>query len=82
MSPGCSFIFSVQTSSHLTLALYFLISFFAVLTGQWSYIIDVVVNVSDVETFERIRPALSATSLPIQLDNNTEISDISITTGE
>ncbi|XP_070706014.1 adhesion G protein-coupled receptor F5-like [Pempheris klunzingeri] len=51
-----------------------------VLTGQWNYIIDVVVNASNVETFEQIRSSLNTTSLPIQLDNNTEISDISVTT--
>lgn len=43
--------------------------------------IDVVVNASDVEAFEQIRSSLNGTALPIQLDNNTEISDISITTG-
>lgn len=60
----------------------FLISFFAVPTRQWNYIIDVVVNVSDVETFEWIRSYLNTTSLPIQLDNTTAISNISITTGQ
>ncbi|XP_078030247.1 uncharacterized protein LOC117252677 isoform X8 [Epinephelus lanceolatus] len=49
-------------------------------TGQWNYIIDVVVNASNVETFEQIRSSLNATSLPNQLDNNTKVSDISITT--
>ncbi|KAM7367587.1 hypothetical protein PAMP_013873 [Pampus punctatissimus] len=51
-----------------------------VLTGQWNYIVDVVVNASDVETFEQIQSFLNTTSLPIQLDNMTEISSISITT--
>ncbi|XP_050928043.1 uncharacterized protein LOC127142673 [Lates calcarifer] len=51
-----------------------------VLTDQWNYMIDVVVNASDVEAFEQIRSSLNGTALPIQLDNNTEISDISITT--
>ncbi|XP_049446582.1 uncharacterized protein LOC125897346 isoform X22 [Epinephelus fuscoguttatus] len=49
-------------------------------TSQWNYIIDVVVNASNVETFEQIRSSLNATSLPSQLDNNTKVSDISITT--
>ncbi|XP_067427696.1 uncharacterized protein [Thunnus thynnus] len=49
-------------------------------TGQWNYMIDVEVNASDVETFERIRSVLNNTSLPIQLGNMTEISDIGITT--
>uniref|UniRef100_A0A8C9XAZ4 Adhesion G protein-coupled receptor F5 n=1 Tax=Sander lucioperca TaxID=283035 RepID=A0A8C9XAZ4_SANLU len=60
--------------------LFFYPSIFAVPTGQWEYIIDVVVNVSNVETFELSLSSLNATSLPIQLDNNIEISDISITT--
>ncbi|XP_069371184.1 mucin-2-like [Paralichthys olivaceus] len=51
-----------------------------VLTDQWKYIIDVEVNASDAETFELIRSSLNATGLPIQLDNQTVISDISITT--
>lgn len=54
----------------------------AVLTGQWNYIIDVVVKASNVETFERLLSSLNATILPIQLDNNTDISDISVATGE
>ncbi|XP_027140127.1 uncharacterized protein adgrf8 [Larimichthys crocea] len=51
-----------------------------VTTGQWDYIIDVVMNVSNVETFELIQNSLNATSLPIQLDNNTKITDVSVTT--
>ncbi|KAM7395024.1 hypothetical protein PAMA_006664 [Pampus argenteus] len=47
-----------------------------VLTDQWNYIVDVV---SDVETFEQIQSFLNTTSLPIQLDNMTEISSISLT---
>lgn len=62
--------------------LLFLISMCAVLTGQWNYIIDVVVKASNVETFERLLSSLNATILPIQLDNNTDISDISVATGE
>ncbi|XP_041814179.1 uncharacterized threonine-rich GPI-anchored glycoprotein PJ4664.02-like isoform X3 [Chelmon rostratus] len=50
------------------------------LPGQWNYTIDVVVNASDVETFEQFWSSLNATSFPIQLDNKTNISDISITT--
>ncbi|XP_060947074.1 adhesion G-protein coupled receptor F1-like [Limanda limanda] len=53
---------------------------YAVLTGQWKYSIDVVVNVSDAQTFELIRSSLNATDLPAQIDNQTEISDISTTT--
>ncbi|XP_059212958.1 uncharacterized protein LOC131991519 [Centropristis striata] len=49
-------------------------------TNQWDYIVDVVLNPSDVATLEQLRFALNASTLPIQLDNNTEISDISITT--
>lgn len=54
----------------------------AVLTGQGSYIIDVVVKASNVKRFERLLSSLNATILPIQLENNTDISDISVTTGE
>ncbi|XP_029985105.1 uncharacterized threonine-rich GPI-anchored glycoprotein PJ4664.02-like isoform X3 [Sphaeramia orbicularis] len=49
-------------------------------TDQWNYIIDVVVNTSDVETFQLIQSVLNVTSLPIQLDNTTEVSAIDITT--
>ncbi|XP_053300848.1 adhesion G protein-coupled receptor F5 isoform X2 [Pleuronectes platessa] len=49
-------------------------------TGKWKYSIDVIVNVSDAQTFELIRSSLNATDLPAQIDNQTEISDISITT--
>ncbi|XP_037607402.1 uncharacterized protein adgrf8 isoform X2 [Sebastes umbrosus] len=49
-------------------------------TGQWNYIVEVVLNVSNVQTFELIRSALNASRLPIRLDNSTEISDVSITT--
>lgn len=58
----------------------FLISNFSELTSQWNYIVDVVVNTSNVGTFEQFWSSLNATSLPIQFDNNTNISDISITT--
>ncbi|XP_051264208.1 uncharacterized protein LOC127367939 isoform X50 [Dicentrarchus labrax] len=51
-----------------------------VLTDEWNYILDVVVNASSAQTFEQIRFALNATSLPIQLDNNTEITDVVVTT--
>ncbi|KAM9339668.1 adhesion G-protein coupled receptor F1-like [Symphorus nematophorus] len=50
------------------------------LTGQWTYIIEVVVNTSNVETFEQIRSSLNAISFPVQFDNNTDISDVNITT--
>ncbi|AWP19624.1 FIg-Hepta, partial [Scophthalmus maximus] len=49
-------------------------------TGQWNYIIDIVVNASNAEALEQIRASLNATDLPIQLDSHTEISDVSITT--
>ncbi|XP_035534980.1 adhesion G protein-coupled receptor F5-like [Morone saxatilis] len=52
----------------------------SVLTDKWNYILDVVVNTSSAQTFEQIRFALNATSLPIQLDNNTEITDVVVTT--
>lgn len=55
---------------------------FAVLTGQWNYNIEVVVNASNAEIFELIQSSLNATSFPIKVDNNTEITDISTTTGE
>ncbi|XP_068564840.1 adhesion G protein-coupled receptor F5-like isoform X2 [Cebidichthys violaceus] len=51
-----------------------------VTTDQWNYIIEVVVNASNVETIQQIRSVLNATSFPKALDNSTEISDISITT--
>lgn len=54
---------------------------FAVLSPQWSYAVDVAVNVSNAETFELFLNSLNAASFPLQLDNNTDISDISITTG-
>ncbi|XP_074471602.1 uncharacterized protein LOC141756056 isoform X3 [Sebastes fasciatus] len=49
-------------------------------TGQWNYIVEIVLNVSNVQTFELIRSALNASRLPIRLDNSTEISNVSITT--
>ncbi|XP_040919847.1 uncharacterized threonine-rich GPI-anchored glycoprotein PJ4664.02-like isoform X2 [Toxotes jaculatrix] len=52
----------------------------SVLTDQWDYVIDVVVNASNAETFEQLQSSLNATGFPIQLDNNTKISDINITT--
>lgn len=54
---------------------------FAALPHQWNYIVDVVVNASDEETFGLFRDSLNAISFPLQLDNNTDITDISITTG-
>ncbi|TNM94598.1 hypothetical protein fugu_017357, partial [Takifugu bimaculatus] len=50
------------------------------LPHQWNYIVDVVVNASDAETFGLFRDSLNAVSFPQQLDNNTNITDISITT--
>uniref|UniRef100_A0A3Q1GE32 Adhesion G protein-coupled receptor F5-like n=1 Tax=Acanthochromis polyacanthus TaxID=80966 RepID=A0A3Q1GE32_9TELE len=45
-----------------------------------NYTVDIIVNVSDAETYQNIQFALNATSFPIHLDNNTEITEISVTT--
>ncbi|XP_047430352.1 uncharacterized protein LOC124999485 [Mugil cephalus] len=52
----------------------------SVSSDSWNYTIDLVLNVSDVESFGLIMSALSVASFPIQLDNNTQVTDISITT--
>ncbi|XP_078145894.1 uncharacterized protein LOC139911641 [Centroberyx gerrardi] len=49
-------------------------------TDRWNYIIEVEVNASNTETVEQIRTFVNTTSLPIQLDNATQISDIGIAT--
>ncbi|XP_071384537.1 uncharacterized protein [Centroberyx affinis] len=49
-------------------------------TDRWNYIIEVEVNASNTETIEQIRTIVNTTSLPIQLDNATQISDIGIST--
>ncbi|XP_068199381.1 uncharacterized protein [Antennarius striatus] len=48
--------------------------------GQQNYIIEIAANVSDVESLEAIRSFLDSGPFPVQLDDNTDISDISITT--
>lgn len=58
-----------------------ILAIFAVLPHQWNYIVDVVVNASDAETFGLFRNSLNVISFPLQLDNNTHITDVSITTG-
>nr|XP_046146884.1 uncharacterized protein LOC123990354 [Oncorhynchus gorbuscha] len=51
-----------------------------VLSNRWNYIIDVEVNVSDIKTIEQIKSAVNSTSLPLTINNSTEISDVHITT--
>lgn len=53
----------------------------AALPQQWNYIVDVVVNASDAETFRLFQNSLDAIGFPLQLNNNTHITDVSITTG-
>ncbi|XP_052326867.1 uncharacterized protein LOC118397864 isoform X25 [Oncorhynchus keta] len=52
----------------------------AVLSPRWNYIIDVEVNVSDIKTIEQMKSAVNSTSLPLTINNSTEISDVHITT--
>lgn len=52
------------------------------LSGEWNYTVGVMLNVSNVETYEQILATFNAASFPIQLDNNTVISGITFTTGE
>eukprot|EP00063_Salmo_salar_P025234 XP_014000069.1 PREDICTED: probable G-protein coupled receptor 116 isoform X2 [Salmo salar] len=52
----------------------------AILSNRWNYIIDVEVNVSDIKTIEQIKSAVNSTSLPLTINNSTEISDVDITT--
>lgn len=51
------------------------------LSNRWNYIIDVEVNVSDIKTIEQIKSAVNSTSLPLTINNSTEISAVDITTG-
>lgn len=60
---------------------YCIFAIFAALAHQWNYIVDVVVNASDAETFGLFRDSLNAVIFPLQLDNNTHLTDVSITTG-
>lgn len=55
---------------------------FTAFTGHWNYTIDVVVNASNTETLEQIRSSLNSANFPVKIDNNTDISNISITTGK
>lgn len=66
--------------SELYVAL-FPISIFSEPTGEGNYIINVIVNTSDVEALEKIWSSLNSTSFPVQLDNATEISEIGVNTG-
>ncbi|XP_034143855.1 mucin-3A [Esox lucius] len=52
----------------------------AVPVSQWTYIIDIEVNVSAIETIQQIKSAVNSTSLPYVINNTTEISEIDITT--
>lgn len=61
---------------------FFTILICAELTGQWNYIIDIIVNTPNAENFEQLGLALNVTRLPIRLNNSIDISDVSITTGE
>uniref|UniRef100_A0A3P8S3K3 Adhesion G protein-coupled receptor F5-like n=1 Tax=Amphiprion percula TaxID=161767 RepID=A0A3P8S3K3_AMPPE len=50
------------------------------LSDQRNYTVDIIVNVSDAEEYQKILFALNATSFPIHLSNNTEIIETSVTT--
>uniref|UniRef100_A0A3Q1CMB3 Adhesion G protein-coupled receptor F5-like n=1 Tax=Amphiprion ocellaris TaxID=80972 RepID=A0A3Q1CMB3_AMPOC len=50
------------------------------LSDQRNYTVDIIVNVSDAAAYQKILFALNATSFPIHLSNNTEITETSITT--
>ncbi|MEQ2237753.1 hypothetical protein ILYODFUR_026255, partial [Ilyodon furcidens] len=57
-----------------------LILFFAVLSYPGTYAANIFLNASNVETYEEILSTLNATSYPLQIDNNTDIQDITVTT--
>ncbi|XP_034143853.1 adhesion G-protein coupled receptor F1-like [Esox lucius] len=52
----------------------------AVPVNHWTYIIDIEVNVSAIETIQQIKTAVNSTSLPYVINNTTKISEIDITT--
>ncbi|XP_034051589.1 uncharacterized protein LOC117532387 [Gymnodraco acuticeps] len=49
----------------------------SVATNQWNYTLDIVLNASDVAIIQQFQSSLN--SFPIQLGNNTEISEITFT---
>ncbi|MEQ2161537.1 hypothetical protein GOODEAATRI_010556, partial [Goodea atripinnis] len=51
-----------------------------VLSYPGTYAANIFLNASNVETYEEILSTLNATSYPLQIDNNTEIQDITVTT--
>ncbi|XP_063757885.1 uncharacterized protein LOC134876725 isoform X3 [Eleginops maclovinus] len=50
----------------------------SVATNQWNYTLDIELNASDVAIIQQFQSSFN--SFPIQLDNNTAISDITFTT--
>ncbi|MEQ2302715.1 hypothetical protein AMECASPLE_009553, partial [Ameca splendens] len=51
-----------------------------VLSDPGTYAATILLNASNIETYEQLLSTLNATSYPLQLDNNTEIQDITVTT--
>ncbi|KAK5600630.1 hypothetical protein CRENBAI_001360 [Crenichthys baileyi] len=51
-----------------------------VLSDPGTYTATILLNASNVETYEQLLLTLNASSYPLQLDNNTEIQDITVTT--
>ncbi|XP_028253417.1 uncharacterized protein adgrf6 isoform X5 [Parambassis ranga] len=47
---------------------------------EFNYTVEIVLNSTNVRSAEQLLSAFNATSFPIQLDNNTQISEISVTT--
>ncbi|XP_043962767.1 mucin-17-like [Gambusia affinis] len=52
----------------------------AVLSNSEIYSANILLNASNVGTYEQLLSSLNATSYPLQLDNTTELRDITVTT--
>ncbi|XP_008396833.1 uncharacterized protein LOC103458064, partial [Poecilia reticulata] len=52
----------------------------SVLSDPRIYSANILLNASNVETYEQLLSTLNTTSYPLQLDNTTEIQDITVTT--
>lgn len=54
----------------------------AVLLDPGIYTASILINTSNAENYEQLLSNLNATSFPLEIDNVTEIQDITVTTGE
>ncbi|XP_007576205.2 adhesion G protein-coupled receptor F5-like [Poecilia formosa] len=52
----------------------------SVLSDSEIYSANILLNASNVETYEQLLSTLNTTSYPLQLDNTTEVQDITVTT--